>query len=649
MGKSKKGRVALIVAAVFIVACSAAYGAFYIWNKNYKFNNNYVWQPLEAVQSTTELADSYDVIVAGTDPEGITAALSAARNGMTVLLTEARDRKMLGGLMTEGGLNTLDLNYSPDQPQWLSSLRQADFLNKGIFQEWFDQIEGSSFDTHTAANVFYQMIRSEPNIDLLMHVKHMEPVTESASGDQRNITGMDITTEEGTTVHIATRSIIDATQDADIAAAAGAPYSIGRQDIGDGKSKMVSTLVFKLSGVTDEVWQKFRDREGTGVDKMSAWGYGDARNYESTDPDRVKIRSLNIGRQNDDTILINTMQIFGVDPLDPASVQEGLRIGREEAPRIVDYLQKNYPEFAGLQYEGTADELYVRESRHIYGEYRLTLADLMENRDHWDAIAYGSYDIDIQSTSAGLPGTIMMSPIQYGVPFRALVPLNVDGLLVVGRAASYDTIPHGSARVVPLGMATGEAAGAAVKLAELHQETFRELSASQERATELRTILEKQGMDLSMQPFEQPDYMKHKDYRGLLAAASMYMTSGNYNNDGWDLDVAMNPERFWSKLKRMQAMFPSSYPGQATEAIANITNPASTPLSLNQAAYMIWLMIEPVGASILPEQAIAELQRENLISDATLDGIADQNELTNGDAYMLLRDVVEYHSGKVFE
>ncbi|WP_145407335.1 FAD-dependent oxidoreductase [Paenibacillus xylanexedens] len=649
MGKRKKSRIALIAAVVFIVVCSAAYGAFYIWNKNYKFNNNYVWQPLEAVQSTTKLAESYDVIVAGTDPEGITAALSAARNGMTVLLTEARDRNMLGGLMTEGGLNTLDLNYSPDQPQWLSSLRQADFLNKGIFQEWFDQIEGSSFDTNTAANVFYQMIRSEPNIDLLMHVQHMEPVTESASGDQKTITGMNITTEDGTTLRIATRSIIDATQDADIAAVAGAPYSIGRQDIGDGKSKMVSTLVFKLSGVTDEVWQKFRDREGTGVDKMSAWGYGDARNYESTDPERVKIRSLNIGRQNDDTILINTMQIFGVDPLDPASVQEGLRIGREEAPRIVDYLQKNYPEFASLQYEGTADELYVRESRHIYGEYRLTLADLLENRDHWDAIAYGSYDIDIQSTSAGLPGTIMMSPIQYGVPFRALVPLKVDGLLVVGRAASYDTIPHGSARVVPLGMATGEAAGAAVKLAYLHQETFRELSASQERATELRTMLEKQGMDLSMQPFEQPDYMKHKDYRGLVAAASMYMTSGNYNNDGWDLDVAMNPERFLSKLKRMQAMFPSSYPGQATEAIANITNPASMPLSLDQAAYMIWLMIEPDGASISLEQALAELQRDNLISDATLDGIADKNQLTNGDAYMLLRDVVEYHSGKVFE
>ncbi|PWW45161.1 MULTISPECIES: FAD-dependent oxidoreductase [Paenibacillus] len=646
---SKKMKATAITVAVFIILFSVTYAAFYIWNKNYKFNNNYVWQPLETVQSSTTLSDSYNVIVAGTDPEGITAALSAARNGMRVLLVEARDRNMLGGLMTEGGLNTLDLNYSPDQPEWLSSLRQPDFLNKGIFQEWFDQIEGSSFDTHTAANVFYRMIHSEPNIDLLMNVKHVEPITVSASEGRTTIMGMNITKEDGTVIKIATRSIIDATQDADIAAAAGVPYSIGRQDIGDGKSKMVSTLVFKLSGVTDEIWQKFREREGTGVDKMSAWGYGDARKYESTDPQRIKIRSLNIGRQNDDTILINTMQIFGVDPLDTASVKEGLEIGRKEAPLIVDFLKKNYEEFAGLEYAGTADELYVRESRHIYGEYRLTLADVMENRDHWDAIGYGSYDIDIQSTSVGNPGTIMLSPIQYGVPFRSLVPLNVDGLLVVGRAASYDTIPHGSARVVPLGMATGEAAGAAVKLAYVHKESFREISASEERAAELRKMLEKQGMDLSMHNFEKPEYMEHKDYRGLLAAASMYMTSGNYNNDGWDLDTAMNPERYLSKLKRLQAMFPTFYTGSADKVVVSMKNASASPLTLNQAAYMLCLAMGATEAETTPEMALTQLQMQNFLSEDTLAGIANKNELTNGDAYMLIRDVVEYYSGVVFE
>lgn len=186
---SRKLKITAITASVLMVLMSAAYGAFYIWNKNYKFNNNYVWQPLENVESATTLKDSYDVIVAGTDPEGITAALSAARNGMRVLLVEARDRNMLGGLLTEGGLNTLDLNYSPEQPQFLSSLRQADFLNKGIFQEWFDQIEGSSFDTNTAANIFYRMVRSEPNIDLLMNAKALAPLTDESTEITRQLRG----------------------------------------------------------------------------------------------------------------------------------------------------------------------------------------------------------------------------------------------------------------------------------------------------------------------------------------------------------------------------------------------------------------------------------------------------------------------------
>lgn len=73
---SRKMKITAITASVFVVLMSAAYGAFYIWNKNYKFNNNYVWQPLENVESAITLKDSYDVIVAGTDPEGITAALS---------------------------------------------------------------------------------------------------------------------------------------------------------------------------------------------------------------------------------------------------------------------------------------------------------------------------------------------------------------------------------------------------------------------------------------------------------------------------------------------------------------------------------------------------------------------------------------------
>ncbi|MDO7786895.1 FAD-dependent oxidoreductase, partial [Desulforamulus aquiferis] len=96
-----------------------------------------------------ELTDSYQVVVVGGDPEGVAAAVAAARSGMKTLLIDTRP--ILGGLMTQGWLNSLDMNYGPGRV----------ILNKGIFQEFFDKIEGDSFDVTTAANVFHEMVNKE--------------------------------------------------------------------------------------------------------------------------------------------------------------------------------------------------------------------------------------------------------------------------------------------------------------------------------------------------------------------------------------------------------------------------------------------------------------------------------------------------------
>jgi len=602
-------------------------------------------EDLLEVVSDSDIASEYDAIVVGTDPEGLMAAISAARNGQKVLLAEPRDRSVLGGLMTIGWLNSLDLNKAPVSYRlW----KKPVYLDKGLFQEWYDGIRGTSFDVNHAANMFYRMVRAEPNIDLLMGARGLEPVMEgsrvagvrlAAGGEKRDIRA---------------KAVIDATQDADVAAAAGARFTLGREDLGEPDARMAVTLVIKLSGVTDEAWNRLKKHKGTGFDDRSIWGYQEAREYESSDPKRVGIRSLNMGRQDGDTLLINSMQIYGVDPLHPESLEEGLRVGRAEAPRIVDYLKKTFPEFEPLEFAGTASELYVRETRHLVGEYRLTMADLMENRDHWDAIAYGAYEVDIQSLDANNKGSIMMVPDQYGVPFRCLVPLDVDGLLVVGRSASFDTLPHGSARVMPLGMATGEAAGAAVKLASERGMTLRELSRSEEAIAELRGRLKKQGMDLSMRKFPQPEYAKHKDYKGLLAAAGMHLTIGGYSNEGWQLDSATNPRRFASQIRTMQKRRPDVFASPIDGAFLS-AQPTDKPLSLEQAAAVIARAagIEPAGSGSGSgddaDGALKALVARGWIGEATIGGMADPRRLTNGDSFMLVRDVMEYGADEKFE
>ncbi|MDT2194439.1 FAD-dependent oxidoreductase [Paenibacillus larvae] len=64
------------------------------------------------VESTDNLENQYDLIVVGTDPEGVSAAVSAARNGQKTLLIDGKEREVLGGLMTIGWLNSLDMNYA---------------------------------------------------------------------------------------------------------------------------------------------------------------------------------------------------------------------------------------------------------------------------------------------------------------------------------------------------------------------------------------------------------------------------------------------------------------------------------------------------------------------------------------------------------
>ena len=129
-----------------------------------------------------------------------------------------------------------------------------------------------------------------------------------------------------------------------------------------------------------------------------------------------------MGRQNDNTVLINALQIFGVDTFDPKSVQEAFDIGKKELPNIVAYMQKTFPEFATVELDGSAPELYVRETRHMQGEYRLNIVDVCTNADQWDRIGFGSYPVDIQRITPTDSGNVVCKPKQYAIPFRSIVP-----------------------------------------------------------------------------------------------------------------------------------------------------------------------------------------------------------------------------------
>ncbi|HVL37707.1 MAG TPA: FAD-dependent oxidoreductase, partial [Burkholderiales bacterium] len=108
----------------------------------------------------------------------------------------------------------------------------------------------------------------------------------------------------------------------------------------------------------------------------------------------------------------------------------------------------------------------VRETRRILGEYQLDADDVLGARQFDDAVARGAYPVDIHNPKGS--GTVLkrLPPgAAYDIPLRCLLPRNTDRVIVAGRCISGTHEAHSSYRVMPIVMATGQAAGVCAALA----------------------------------------------------------------------------------------------------------------------------------------------------------------------------------------
>ena len=487
-------------------------------------------------------ADSdYDVIVVGSDPEGIAAALSAARNGMKTLLLSKDSTP--GGLYTLGALNFIDVPET----------RDGTLLVGGIYEEFVNAVGGSGFDIVNAANVFNDMLTAEDNLTVRYGAKFQEPVMNG-----NTITGVTVLEEGDMLVTYNAPYIIDATQDGDVAAAAGAPYTYAGEDIGERDREMGVTLVFRVSGVNWDsmcryltikrgIGEIFNKSTSMGVSGNTAWGFSDeGYAYEPSD-EAMRLRGFNMAKQDNGDVLVNALLIFDVDPLDEASREEGIARAKAELENIIPYLQDEFWGFGDCELAGTAEDLYVRESRHITCEYNLTIDDVLENRDQDDRIAVTSYPVDVQPTKTQTYGTVVGYPDQYAVGYKSLVPQDVDGLLVVGRAVGYTSLAAGSARIVPTGMACGEAAGVAVAVAKAQSATPRDLVNDDAAIAEIQEKLTAQGAKLDHTQTHE-DVMDHWAYPGVKVLRSLGVLDGGYDNNYY-LDDTITMNRYQNMVK----------------------------------------------------------------------------------------------------
>jgi len=377
------------------------------------------------------------------------------------------------------------------------------------------------------------------------------------------------------------------------------------------------------------------DNAGTGATDKTAWGYTrEGYAYEPKD-ELMRLRGFNVARQDNGNVLINALIIFGVDPMSEESKANGIARAQEELEYIVPYVREHFIGFENVELLGSSEQLYIRESRHIIGEYQLTIDDVLENRDQWDKIAIVAYPADIQPTAGQTYGTVVGSPDRYAIPFRSIVPLNVDNMLVIGRSASYTSLAAGSARVIPVGMAEGEAAGVASAYSLAQQISFRDMTADTDAIADMQKTLKKQGAYLD--DFEVHEaFMDHWAYPGVKVLRSLGQMDGGYSND-YGLDKAISKGRMQNLLNNVMGKT-----GKDIEKVLDVPDPVTNSSMIAVISRVAGLEADTYDAQI------AALTEKGIMTDEILQHMGAENDTPMvAEAAMLVANLYQYHTGQM--
>ncbi len=422
-----------------------------------------------------------DVLVVGGSPAGVAAALAAARQGMVVALVEPRP--FLGTVLTGSMLNMMDLSRLPNGHP----------LIRGIFFEVYRDIGGVTFDPRHVRNILQTKVEAEPGITLLLNTESVEPRLEFG-----RLAGALVRLPDGSETTIRAAVTIDATDDGDLAAAAGVPFTYGRQTSGIDRRAMPATLMFRLDGVD---WREViryayahrHEHQPSGAFRGYAWGFFQMmQDYKAGDPALSAI-DLNIGRLPDGSVMINTLQIHDVEGTDRASRLSGYLRAKREIPHLVEYIREHVPGLSRARLVEVAPELYIRETRHVRGLYTLTVKDIVSRTRFWDRIGAASYPVDLHQYVRGERYAYRPLRDPYTIPLRSLIAYRIDGLFLASRAFSASYQAAGSARVVPTTMAMGEGAGVASAVCVLRGVTPHELAARRDMVQDVQKRLVRAG------------------------------------------------------------------------------------------------------------------------------------------------------------
>ncbi len=397
-----------------------------------------------AIETTIHAKDlgQVDVLVAGGGIAGSFAAATAARKGASVLLVEGMG--CLGGTLTHGMVpQVLDRVDKGGMVRELYEFLDANGLScprAGKCTDENGQLLPGNIVSIEGAKVFFDQLCTKAGVKVMFY-SHVIDVTMSG----RNLSSVLIGTECGTYIAQA-KVFIDATGNGTLSRLAGCHGDIGHPQTG---KPQPSSMTSEITGIT-------RETSVYGAEEKDAYGRLLAEHgipVSGTQAGVCRMPDL----QN---WLFSVNFEYDVNPSDVFSLTKATMHGRAEC---LDSALKHraIPGCENVRISAGTERIGIREGFRIHGKYRLTVEDILNGARFDDAICLVHFNVDIHklhgddttSTSRGY----RTQP--YHIPFRCLLPLEADNLLLCGRLISGDFFAHASYRVMgPMG-ATGEAAG----------------------------------------------------------------------------------------------------------------------------------------------------------------------------------------------
>jgi ribulose 1,5-bisphosphate synthetase/thiazole synthase len=400
-----------------------------------------------------------DVLVCGAGPAGFAAAVSAARSGAKTLLLEQTGT--VGGIATAGLMS--HWTGSSEGPLFNELLTRADdTAGCEIALDSHHVTDPRHIINPEKLKLAMLEILSEAGVILQLYTFMAD-----AWMDGETIRGV-ITESKSGREAIAAKVVIDATGDGDVACKAGADFVKGRE--GDGRMQPV-TVMFKVAGV-DEARAVFPG----GFESMPEL-QAIAREHLPAPAGHVLLYRTTLPG----VVSVNMTNMINIDGTDVRDLTRGEIACRQQIPLIEDFLRKHVPGFEKCYVISSSSLLGVRETRHFKGEYTVTADDILAARQFEDWIATRCFfNFDIHSLDG--PGLDKDGAQQgfaqqrkYTIPYRACLPLKIEGLLLAGRNISGTHKAHSNYRVMPICLNMGQGVGTAAALAALADVTPRQV------------------------------------------------------------------------------------------------------------------------------------------------------------------------------